>query len=215
MIEHETQYIPIFPTMLTRSRAPSSIVNDDLFDKILDIEWVEHLGKEPSNNNGLLSSSNRVLEDYDFLEDLKVWLDVQVINAYDKWGIVKTATPYITQSWFTKTESSKSLHRHNHPNSLMSGVIYIRANEDLDHLFISKPYVFPTLDFLTQQENEFNSQTIKCTVGTGDLIMFPSNLEHWFNPVEHDETRISLAFNTFIEGSLGDEVRLTHLSIKK
>lgn len=214
MIEHETQYIPIFPTMLTRSRAPASIVNDSLFKKVFDIEWKDHLGKQPANNNGLLSKSNYVLEDFDFLEDLKVWLDVQVINAFDKWGLVNTATPYITQSWFTKTYSGQDIHRHNHPNSLMSGVVYIKANKNSDHLFLSKPYVYQTLNFITQQENEFNSQTVKCTVESGDLIMFPSNLEHWFNHVEHNDIRISLAFNTFIEGYLGDEVRLTHLPLK-
>ena len=214
MIEHETQYIPIFPTMLTRTRAPTSIVDDALFEKVLDIEWTDHLGKQPGNNNGLLSISNNVLEDYDFLENLKIWLNVQVINAFDKWGLVNTATPYITQSWFTKTNIGQDIHRHNHPNSLMSGVVYIKVNENSDHLYLSKPYVYQNLNFITQQENEFNSQTVKCTVSTGDLIMFPSNLEHWFDSVEHDEIRISLAFNTFIEGYLGDKIKLTHLPLK-
>jgi hypothetical protein len=50
-------------------------------------------------------------------------------------------------------------------------------------------------------------------VGTGDLVLFPSSLTHMVETVKGDQTRISLSFNTFPVGNIGEEVSLTGLQI--
>jgi hypothetical protein len=45
------------------------------------------------------------------------------------------------------------------------------------------------------------------------LILFPSSLTHMVQTVESEQTRISLAFNTFPVGHVGDEMDLTGLSL--
>ena len=47
----------------------------------------------------------------------------------------------------------------------------------------------------------------------GELILFPSNLTHSVPTNESDEERISLSFNTWSAGSLGDIDNLTYLPI--
>jgi hypothetical protein len=44
-------------------------------------------------------------------------------------------------------------------------------------------------------------------------VLFPSSLLHGVNPVEEDETRISLAFNTFFTGTLGTPKDLNELKV--
>ena len=56
-------------------------------------------------------------------KDLKTDLDLRVKDYFNK--IISPAnniTPYITQSWLNYTETNQYHHKHQHPNSLVSGV---------------------------------------------------------------------------------------------
>ena len=59
--------------------------------------------------------------------------------------------------------------------------------------------------------NLWNSQTWFFPVETGDLIMFPSSTTHQVETKQGNNTRISLAFNTFYKGSVGSNFQLTEL----
>mgnify|MGYP003679680705 CR=1 FL=1 len=43
-------------------------------------------------------------------------------------------TPYITQSWLNYTETNQYHPKHAHPNSLLSAVLYINADEKFDKI---------------------------------------------------------------------------------
>jgi hypothetical protein len=51
------------------------------------------------------------------------------------------------------------------------------------------------------------------TVETYDLILFPSALQHLVSSTTNPETRVSLAFNSFIKGTLSPEDSLSYLNI--
>ena len=51
------------------------------------------------------------------------------------------------------------------------------------------------------------------SVGTCDLVLFPSSLAHMVEQTESQDTRISLSFNTFLKGLIGDEPTLTALHL--
>jgi hypothetical protein len=46
--------------------------------------------------------------------------------------------PYITQSWANYTKKNQYHHTHEHPNSFISGVLYINANEAHDKITMHK-----------------------------------------------------------------------------
>ncbi len=48
-----------------------------------------------------------------------------------------------------------------------------------------------------------------------NLILFPSSLTHMVETKEGNNTRISLAFNVFIKGIIGDNKNLTELILYK
>ena len=62
--------------------------------------------------------------------------------------------------------------------------------------------------------NEDNSGSWYMPVVPGLLMMFPSRLEHSVITKKESNNRISLAFNTFIKGDLGDQIGLTRLVLK-
>ena len=63
--------------------------------------------------------------------------------------------------------------------------------------------------------NNFNSSTYMLPLKMGELILFPSDLRHKVPTNQSDEERISLSFNTWIKGSLGDERSLTYLPLDR
>ena len=52
------------------------------------------------------------------------------------------------------------------------------------------------------------------SVVVGDIIFFPSWLNHSVNYFDSNEERIVLGFNTFIDGNLGNDTWPTKLSLK-
>lgn len=108
----------------------------------------------------------------------------------------------ITQSWLNVTERGGFHHVHSHQNSLVSGVFYVKADKEQDkiHFYRSNPQ---QIDIYSQRFNLFNSPSWWLETGTCDLLLFPSHLTHDVQPVS-TEKRISLSFNTFPIGWIGD-----------
>ena len=45
------------------------------------------------------------------------------------------------------------------------------------------------------------------------IIIFPSNLKHSVNKIIEDKTRISLSFNSFVKGRIGNKEDLTEVKL--
>lgn len=119
----------------------------------------------------------------------------------------------ITQSWINYTDPGKYHHKHAHPNSFVSGVFYPQANRKTDKIYFYRDG-FQQIKFPPSDWNLWNSDSWWFEVGTGDLILFPSSLIHMVETVKGEDTRISLSFNTFPVGLVGDEIDLTGLKLE-
>ena len=156
--------------------------------------------KLPGGNFG---SGNRNVLDHLVFKDLKDKLNLILQDYMNK--VVCPADdilPYITQSWLTFTDPGKLHHEHTHPNSYLSGVVYIQCHKTLDKIsFVNHEYdlIRPEV----REYNIFNSKVWTISVKTNDVILFPSSLSHFVPPNEGNKTRISLSFNTFIKGTVG------------
>lgn len=117
----------------------------------------------------------------------------------------------ITQSWLNYSKPNEFHHKHAHPNSFVSGVLYMKAVKDRDRIYFWND-AYRQIDLPTENFNAYNSKSWWLPVSTGDLMMFPSSLAHSVEPVQEDE-RISLAFNTFPVGLVGGEDVLTALHL--
>ena len=120
----------------------------------------------------------------------------------------------ITQSWVNKSGKGESHHEHVHPNSLISGVWYPVISEKLPPIqFRSRAQRDVSLS--TEKFNNFNSATFLLPMKAGELILFPSNLTHSVPANQSETERISLSFNTWAKGSLGDINSLTYLPLDR
>ena len=119
---------------------------------------------------------------------------------------------YITESWFNKTDKNEVHHRHWHPNSLVSGIVYLTGElgKGGDTTFITSHY--DTIEFDVKEANLYNSKSWSMPHTPGDMLLFPSNVEHLVDVYEGDTPRITLSFNTFVKGPISNQ-GLTRLTI--
>ena len=84
--------------------------------------------------------------------------------------------------WFNTSTTGQSTRLHNHvQNAFLSGVFYLNVPDNSANIFFKS-----------------NDQTFELEVKTGEMIFFPSGLDHYVLENKSSETRISLAFNLYL-----------------
>lgn len=118
---------------------------------------------------------------------------------------------YITQSWVNYTGVNEKHHGHYHQNSLISGVLYLQAYSERDEITFYRQARNESLAITPKTYELWNSESWQFSVETGDVFLFPSVLNHGVNPIMDGPDRISLAFNSFVKGVIGNKEELTEL----
>ena len=162
-------------------------------------------------NAGNITSANNYILNEKGMENLKDILTAHVTEYIKRIHAPKyPMVPYITQSWANYTKKNQYHHTHEHPNSFISGVLYINANEAHDKITLHKKS-YQQIKPVPTKWNWYNSDSWFYTVKTGMIILFPSGTTHNVETKEGDNKRISLAFNTFFKGTMGENSQLTEL----
>jgi len=197
----------IFPTPIYISK-----LNRELTQ--LELKFIDKNKKNSYKNESNITSNNtHILNEKPFV-NIKKELDLRVQDYFDK--VISPANniiPYITQSWLNYTETNQYHHKHEHPNSLISGVFYINCDEEFDKITFYKKDTYSVIKPEVKDWNIWNSESWWFSVKTGDVILFPSSLSHMVETKKGTNTRISLAFNVFIKGTIGKNKDLTELII--
>lgn len=119
----------------------------------------------------------------------------------------------VTQSWANKSKRGNGQGKHNHPNSLISGVFYFQTNESA-HIEFMKSATEQLIMYPTRI-NSMNATGYSLNTKSKQCILFPSSLNHAVAVNNSDEEHISLSFNTFYLGDFGSKENLTHLNVKE
>lgn len=171
------------------------------------------LGQNRYANHGNTTSADRKILAGKEMTDVREFIEDAVLEyfktVHDPKGDVSL---YITQSWANYTEPGQYHHKHAHPNSFISGVFYPQADAAVDKIYFYKSG-YERLKLQPANWNIWNSESWWYSVGAGDLILFPSHLEHMVETKVGNETRISIAFNTFLKGHIGVDENLTGLQL--
>ena len=202
----QSNIMGIFPTPIYSSKLNRPLSKEEL-------SFIDKTKKDVYKNKGNTTSNDKNILENKIFKNLKNDLYLNVKDYFDK--VICSSnniTPYITQSWLNYTETNEYHHRHAHPNSLVSGVFYINCHEEYDRIkFFKEKYKSIILD--TENWNLYNSETWWLPVKTGDILLFPSSLTHMVETKQGNNTRISLAFNVFVRGNIGNEKNLTYLKL--
>ena len=199
---HNIFPIPIYTTKINRG-----------FTK-QELQFVKEQKKHCLNNESNINTKDNYILNRKEFKNIKKFLDKHCKDYLDTIICPKNNIElYITQSWLNYTEANQYHHKHEHPNSVVSGVLYFDSDVKNDKILFShsKGYqqISPEID--NTKFNLWNSRTWFFAVETGNLFMFPSSTTHQVETKQGNNTRISLAFNTFYKGTLGSNKELTEL----
>ena len=201
---NNTRIMDLFPTPLYLNNIDAPLINQQK-NYLLNLPKIQNMGN-------LRSESGYIFE-YPLFAELKKKINEHIKEYVNIIYPNSNIDVYITQSWANYTEPNQYHHKHSHPNSFISGVFYVNAikNEDMIKFYKDLPFIY---QINHNQPNNYNSGDVAILVETGDLVLFPSNFTHNVPPTTSKETRISISFNTFIRGNLGDELSSTALYLK-
>jgi uncharacterized protein (TIGR02466 family) len=207
MNNKNTEIQLLFPTPVFFKNINTEIPKNEL-------DHLDYIEKNESHlNSGNKSSTNTYILNLDIFKNLKETINSYILHYfYNILDVNKGIKPYITQSWLNFTDEERFHHIHTHTNSVISGVYYFNANIDNDNITFYRE-MYQQIKLTTNNFNIFNSNAWTLNVKTGDLILFPSHLPHGVHAKKGKNKRISLAFNIFIKGELGEKDYLNILSL--
>ena len=199
--------------MNTHNLFPTAVTYFDFGSKLTDLELKFITEQETRNNDGNTTSINNNLFESAELAEVARFCEESLQQYFKEVYAPKhDVIPYITQSWANYTKKGQWHHKHEHPNSFISGVFYVQAQKDIDKIYFYKNG-YQQIKLPTDNYNLYNSDSWWLGVETGQLILFPSHLTHMVQTVEKDKTRISISFNTFLKGYIGNDLELTGLHL--
>jgi uncharacterized protein (TIGR02466 family) len=175
---------------------------------------IKFIKEQPTRSNmGNTTSVDNYILEAKKLKDITKFIETSLNEyfqtVYAPKGDVKLR---ITQSWCNYTEPGQWHHKHAHPNSFISGVFYPQANRETDKIYFYKDG-YEQIKLPTENWNTWNSESWWLEAEQGGLYIFPSGLTHMVETVQGTQTRISISFNTFPVGMVGDEASLTGLKL--
>ena len=111
----------------------------------------------------------------------------------------------IVDSWLTRTEFLEASRMHSHSPSILSGVLYFDECSPIE--FCHRDMFYDHINFFSDPK----IVTTKIYPKKGDLIIFPSFIDHRITTNKNKNRRYSLAFNTFFTGLISNSktARLT------
>ena len=171
------------------------------------------LGLETRPNQGNTTSKDNNLFDREELKDVHEFAK-ESVNKYLQgvYAPKNNVSLYVTQSWANYTQPGGFHHKHAHPNSFVSGVLYIQADPEKDKIYFYRDG-YQQLKLPTENFNPYNSESWWFEAVPGQLYLFPSGTTHMVQNTESADTRVSISFNTFLKGYVGEDVDLTGLHL--
>jgi uncharacterized protein (TIGR02466 family) len=199
-IDETTKVVNLWPTPVYKTNINRSL-------NYLEINFLNKNHKLAPLSENYRSDNERIL-DCKELADIKTFIlnecnkyVLQVINPKDK------IDTYLTQSWLSLTTKGQSHHPHYHSNSFLSGVFYYDVTDGEDSIsFYNNSYSWNNRAMLHFDNNPtpWVSKKLSVPVKKGDLVIFPSYLDHGVDPKNFSTSvRKSLAFNTWLSGHMG------------
>ena len=141
-------------------------------------------------------SVNTLHERERFVDFTRIVLEnVQEVAEFLHWDLQKIRFN-ITSCWAIVNGKLASNSVHNHPNSILSGVYYLKAPENCGGIYFCDPR--PAAQMLIPPVTEFNLTTypkVSYKAHEGTMILFPSWLLHGVELNMSEEVRVSLSFN--------------------
>lgn len=194
--------------------------DEDLTNNVLeDVKKLKFDTPNEGNNTSYANDFYYHAKLFDFFDDC-------LLELKNKLKIQKNIELPIVSCWANKNSKLQYHHYHFHPNSIISGIFYLTTHESGNTVFampdpwynnLSDPKM-PLMPLSTNTGESygelFPQLSGKNKPISGKLILFPSHIKHKVLPLTSNEDRYTIAFNTFISGTMGENSHTIYLNLK-
>jgi uncharacterized protein (TIGR02466 family) len=182
-----------FPTPIYVQDIGNPVFNQKLEQDI--IAWSNRdKGIQRTNVNGWHSTSD--MANYPEYKELVTILFKAQQHIYKEEHL--DSEPFLGNMWANINPPGGYNRTHIHPNSLWSGVYYVKTPKNCGHLKLEDPRSVSLMTRPRQVPGEQPSRLwreVHYEPVAGRLIMFPAWLNHCVDPNQSNDVRISVSFN--------------------
>lgn len=176
----------------------TNFLNKDEFEQLNSIIKQNQVYKQHSELIGDAVSSHSHDYENNFLNNCvnikdKIQKEISVCSK-----IIGYDNLILTNSWSNIQRKGSILNYHCHPNSMVSGVLFLKVDEFSSKIYFKNPNpIIYNLDF--RERNYDNFETFSIVPQPGLLLMWPSWLMHGSNnEINNSGERVVISFNTSI-----------------
>jgi uncharacterized protein (TIGR02466 family) len=199
--------LELFPTVIGKYKMA---YEQDELDFVMSLNKLKNIGNNYADDFYVLKQEKLARLKQFFKKSIEDYFS----TVYEPIQKVKLK---ITQSWINYTEDNEYHHDHAHGNSFISGVYYFKTTGETDGINLYNQFK-PIIDFgyfdFSKTNNHYNASEVNLPIEPGLLYLFPSRLVHGVSKNKTNNLRVSLSFNTFFKGKIGEVKALTYLNIK-
>jgi|TARA_E500000178_G_scaffold308956_1_gene322946 uncharacterized protein (TIGR02466 family) len=156
-------------------------------------------GRKKSNVGGW--QSNDLHDEFEIIKNLREII-TQHLNTFARYYKINKNLK-LSNLWININEYKDSNMIHSHPNSVFSGVYYIKTPKDSGNLTFHNPYEDFTSAIYNDNVSGYdtkNSSIYYFEPQENMLLFFPSYMKHSVSPcMNKTEKRISISFNSIIK----------------
>lgn len=176
-------------------------LNDNIMEKVKSFEYERMYA-----DNGSYTKNKYVLEE---LPDVKNQIQ-KIVDKYihEIHSVVDHQKFELMNSWVNIHKPNDWAQRHDHANSVLSGVLFLEVPEKSGAFIIHrehKNFVDNCIRLDYKHQNEYNTYDVKFKPKKGGLILFPSWVIHSVTKNESEQNRYTLAFNYYPRGKFGSQ----------
>jgi len=204
VVSHEVH--PLFAEPYFRANIAGSITP-------AQIEFIQKL-KMVNNTENYISENLYIFEEPK-LKSIKDAIQ-ETLDIYSREVLCIPQQLYVTQSWSLINTTNMGMHAHSHSNSVLSGSLYYcELPSPISHMVFTRHVNYQQIDLPPDpnKRNIYNTPIVRIAPRPNDVILFSSRLTHMVEPNPSSAPRHSIAFNTFVKGTLGDYRSVSELSL--
>ncbi|GJL92990.1 TIGR02466 family protein [Hyphococcus sp.] len=102
----------------------------------------------------------------------------------------------IKELWMNKNGGGDFNKAHIHPNAILSGAYYVKTPENSGNIEFYDPVPARLMNvYPVKKRKPINLQAVEYKAGEGQLLIFPSWLQHAVQPNRSKDYRVSISFN--------------------
>ena len=183
--------IPIFPASVIKPyTAPKSFIDNLDLTEFAGVNVNNHIGK----------FSNILLRPK--FEEIRIWIEECAKDYLDNVLELEYEEFFFTSSWVNIMSKGEHYLIHNHSNSILSGVLYLKSEPEHPPLEFKKqkmefePFISLTEHYKKGNPNTAHTLAFPCTQDT--MLIFNSHLYHGHAASVLEEERIGVAWNGLV-----------------